>query len=105
MGTSKAQGGLGFHDFGIFNNALLAKQIWRLLQCLDYLTAKILKANYYPSCSIMDASVGNRPSYVWRSFMAAQMVLQNGLIWRIRNGNDSHLWGDKWIPKPTTYMV
>jgi hypothetical protein len=52
------------------------------------LAAKILKAKYYPSCSILEASMGNHPSYVWISFMAAQPVLQNGLIWRVGNGND-----------------
>lgn len=64
MGISKAKGSLGFHDLEVFNKALLSKQIWRLLQSPDSLVAKILKAKYYPSSSILEANMGNRPSYV-----------------------------------------
>jgi hypothetical protein len=105
MGHSKVKGGLGFRDLGIFNKALLSKQIWKLLQNPDSLAATILKAKYYPSCSILEASMGNRSSYVWRSFMAAQPVLQNGLIWRVGEGNDIGIWTDRWVPKPTTYKI
>jgi hypothetical protein len=105
MGHSKANDGLGFRDLEIFNKALLSKQIWRLLQNPDSLAATILKAKYYPSYSILEASMGNRPSYVWRSFMAAQPVLQNGLIWRVGDGNDIGIWTDKWVPQPTMYKI
>jgi hypothetical protein len=103
MGTSKAKGGLGFRDLEVFNKALLSKQIWRLMQAPDSLAAKILKAKYYPSSSILEANLGNRPSYLWRSFMTAQPVLKNGLQWRVGNGNKIKVWNDKWLPRPTTY--
>jgi hypothetical protein len=103
MGTSKAKGGLGFRDLEVFNKALLSKQIWRLLQALDSLVAKILKAKYYPSSSILEANLGNRPSYLWRSFMTAQSVLKNGLQWRVGNETEIKVWSDKWLPRPTTY--
>jgi hypothetical protein len=47
MGFSKSQGGLGFRDLTIFNQALLAKQVWRLLQNPTSLTARIYQAKYY----------------------------------------------------------
>jgi hypothetical protein len=105
MGISKAKGGMGFRDLGVFNKALLSKQIWRLLQFPNSLVAKILKAKYHPYCTILEANIGNRPSYVWQSFMAAQPVFQNGLLSRIGSGKDIRIWRDKWIPKPSTYMV
>jgi hypothetical protein len=84
--VSKAKGDLGFRDLGAFNKALLANQIWRLLQCPDSLVGKILQAKYFPSCSILEAQLGNRPSLVWRSLMAAQPVLQRGLYGGLETG-------------------
>jgi hypothetical protein len=49
--------------------------------------------------------MGNLPSYVWRSFMATQPVLQNGLIWRVGDGNNIGIWNDKWVPKPSTHKI
>jgi hypothetical protein len=72
MGTSKSIGGLGFCDLGTFNKALLAKQIWCLLQCPESLAARILKAKYYPSCTVLEVGLGNRPSFAWRSIMATR---------------------------------
>jgi hypothetical protein len=105
MRISKAKGGLGFRDLEVFNKALLSKQIWRLLQSPNSLAAKILKAKYYPSSSILETSMGNCLSYMWKSFMVAQPVLQNGLIWRVGNGSDISIWSDKWVPKPNTYRI
>ncbi|XP_015387797.1 uncharacterized protein LOC107177830 [Citrus sinensis] len=63
----KGCGGIGFKQLHSFNIAMLGKQLWRLLTCLDSLMAKILKARYYPRNSVIQASLGHNPSYVWRS--------------------------------------
>lgn len=47
MAKPKAIGGLGFHDFQSFNEALLAKLSWRLHQKPDGLLAKVLQGKYY----------------------------------------------------------
>jgi hypothetical protein len=64
MGFSKQYGGLGFRDLKSFNNALLAKQWWRILHNPYSLSAKILKAKYFHYGSILDAPLRRRPSYI-----------------------------------------
>jgi hypothetical protein len=105
MSSSKSVGGLGFRDFVIFNQALLAKQGWRLLQNPSSLTAKIFKHKYHPSSSFMEASLGSRVLFAWRSIFQAKDLLSLGLVWRERNRRSIKIWKDKWLPTPTTHTV
>lgn len=50
---SKEDGGLGFKDIGNFNQALLAKQAWRLYNQPGSLLAKLYKGRYYASLGFM----------------------------------------------------
>jgi len=105
LSRSKAIGGLGFRDLVLFNKAMLAKQGWRILQEPSSLTAQILKAKYYPKNSFLQASLGSRPSFAWRSIANARPLLRKGLVWRVGNGKDIKVWGEQWLPTPTTYSV
>jgi hypothetical protein len=51
---TKSQGGLGFRDMRIYNQALLARQAWRLIACPGSLCARVLKARYYPNGNLID---------------------------------------------------
>jgi hypothetical protein len=62
IGISKTREGMGFRDLEVFNKALLSKQLWRLFQSPNSMVVRILKAKYYPSSSILEAKLGNRPS-------------------------------------------
>jgi hypothetical protein len=52
----KGRGGMGFHDLRLFNQALLARQTWRLPQYSDSLCAQLLRAKYYPRGNLTDTA-------------------------------------------------
>jgi hypothetical protein len=86
MGLSKAQGGMGFRDLISFNKALLAKQCWRLTQYPDSLVGKIIKGKYFHGETLLKANLGSRPSFAWRSILAARDLFKEGIMWRIGDG-------------------
>lgn len=57
MGSVKNQGGLGFRDLCSFNRALLAKQVWRMIEDPHSLVSRIFKQKYFPNCDVMDAKL------------------------------------------------
>ena len=97
MTQPKGMGGLGFKDFELFNLAMLAKQAWRLLQEPDSLSARILKSIYYPSCSILEASLGNHLSQICRAIIEGRDTLKMGLIKCIGTGESTKIWEDNWL--------
>ena len=99
MCKPKFMGGMGFRDIELFNLALLARQAWRLLQDPDSLSARVLKARYYPQCSILEASLGNHPFQLWHSIMEGKEILALGIIKRVGTGADTDIWSDNWIPR------
>ena len=103
---SKCHGGMGFRDLRIFNQALLARRAWRLLQFPDSLAARILKARYYPNGHLIDAVFfSGNTSPTWRAVEYGLELLKRGIICRVRNGSSIHIWCDQWIPREVSLSV
>lgn len=94
---SKSKGELGFRDLKIFNQALLAKQGWRLSLDTSSLLARVLKAKYYPKFDFIGAFRGGNPSFTWRSIWGAKSLLREGRMWGVGNGSEISAWKDSWI--------
>ncbi|XP_043812242.1 uncharacterized protein LOC122723577 isoform X3 [Manihot esculenta] len=60
----KSEGGMGFRDLASFNTALLGKQ----------------------------ARLGSNYSFVWKSILSSQQMLQRGVRWRIGDEKGLHVW-------------
>ena len=99
MTQPKYMGGMGFRDIEIFNLALLARQAWRILDDPNSLSARILKAAYFPTCGFLEAELGNRPLQICRAVIDGRDVLRQGLIRRVGDGSIIRIWETNWIPR------
>ncbi|CAN6571052.1 unnamed protein product [Malus baccata var. baccata] len=98
LGLLKNLGGLGLRNFMEFNDALLAKQCWRLLCDPSSLWARVMKARYFPNCSFLEAKKGGRASWAWSSLLSGRDLLIQGTHWQIMGGQDVRVWVDRWLP-------
>ncbi|KAA3478898.1 reverse transcriptase [Gossypium australe] len=94
---SKFAGGLGFKNLYFFNKTLLAKQTWRILTNPHCLLAQVLKASYFPKSDFLAAKVGSYPSFTWRSICSVRDLIEEGMVWRIANGQSVNIWNDPWL--------
>ncbi|PRQ55386.1 hypothetical protein RchiOBHm_Chr1g0324011 [Rosa chinensis] len=101
----KHEGGLGFRDISCFNQALLAKRVWRLILDANSLVSRILHIKYFWGQSWADVKLGPKPSYIWRSLLWRRDLICEGVRWRIGNGEMVKIRGDRWVPLPWNFKV
>ena len=94
----KFAGGMGFKDLALFNDALLAKQTWRLLHNKESLLHRVFKRKFFTACSFMEAPDNSSGSYAWCSILKGREVLWRGARWRVGNGESIKIWGYPWLP-------
>ena len=70
---AKEVGGLGFKEIEKFNDSLLAKQVWRMINNPSSLSHCVFKARFFPNCSILDAKDSSIGSYAWKSILTLEM--------------------------------
>jgi hypothetical protein len=105
MCIPKNEGGMGFRDLHCFNQAMLAKQCWRLLSDPDSLCAQVLRAKYYPDGDLINSVLKKGSSYTWQSIMSGLKTFKRGCIWRPGNGETIDIWADHWVPSSPTRKV
>ena len=97
MCKPKCMGGMGFKDLSVFNDALLGRQIWRLIHLKQSLLSRVLRAKYYPEGDVLNARLSYSTSYSWRSIWSAKSLVKEGIIWRVGDGRDINIWSEPWI--------
>ncbi|KAL0001694.1 hypothetical protein SO802_015475 [Lithocarpus litseifolius] len=82
----KERGGLGIKKFNLINQALVAKQFWRIQHCLSSLLAKTFKAKYFPRSSLQDYKPKPHHSWTWRNIAVTQSPSLHQGRWLIGKG-------------------
>ena len=90
-------GGLGFRNLHKFNEALLAKQVWHLINETSSLFYQVFKAKLFPHCSILETDTKTRGSYAWQSIIKAQKVILKGGAWQVGTGKSIKIWKHRWL--------
>lgn len=93
----KEEWGLGFHEIQKFNDALLTKQLWRLITQPNLLMSRVLKAKYFPSGGLLKASANSNSSWPWKCWMRAKYVLEMGLKYYVGDGKSIRIWEVPWL--------
>ena len=80
----KGQGGLGIRNVGVFNNALLMKKVWRIVQHPQLLISKVFHSTTpliaWIRPTLHDISWGRR------GLLMASRTLQAACVWKVGNG-------------------
>ncbi|GAU10125.1 hypothetical protein TSUD_418540, partial [Trifolium subterraneum] len=105
LACPKAYGGLGFRNFEAFNKAMVAKQVWHIVQNPNSLVAKLIKVRYFPCSSLFEAPLRYNPSFAWRSMWQTRQILSLGCRWRIGSGDNIHVMHDPWLRGSTNRWV
>ena len=90
---------MGFKEIEKFNDVLLSKHVWCMINNPDSLCYRVFKARFFSEGSILDAKESSIESYAWNSILGARDVIRKGMVWRIGNGQSVRLKEDRWLPK------
>ncbi|CAN1315043.1 Transposon TX1 uncharacterized 149 kDa protein [Linum perenne] len=97
---SQEEGGLGFRSFQSFNQALLAKQSWRILTQPELLISRLYKGKYFQSTTFLKARKRARPSNGWQGILHGRDLLLSGLIVQLGSHPTLSIFERNWVPGP-----
>lgn len=84
-------GGLGFRDFLLFNQALLAKQGWEILTQTSFTIHVFQIYLLFPTPLFYNVTTPLYPFFVQKGLLWGRQLLQMGIGWRVRNGESTSI--------------
>ncbi|KAF7810427.1 ribonuclease H [Senna tora] len=89
--------GIRFRQMMEVNEALLAKQVWRILTLEDSLVSKVFMGKYRSSFQNYQLMPKPNSSPLWKKLCRASRVVTDHISWRVGNGEKIKLNDAKWI--------
>jgi len=89
---------LGFRDLISFNQAMLGKQAWRLIQQPLSLWGKFFRGLYFHSSTFFKAVKGSHPSWGWQSLLSGREAILTNVRWSVGDGKCINIREDRWLP-------
>ena len=99
--TPESEGGLGLKRFELMNQAMLAKQFWRIAHNPQSLLARTLKVKYFPKGFTHDCSPKPHNSWIWRNIIKSETIKLKEGKWWIGRGSYIPITHKDWFSQLT----
>ncbi|XP_052623754.1 uncharacterized protein LOC128129115 [Lactuca sativa] len=94
----KEYGGLGIKNLRRWNDALLAKHVWNVVNNKNSLWVQWVRINYIGSRNFWDILQKKSMSWTWKRFLEIRKTVRPHVISCVGNGRNTSLWHDWWHP-------
>lgn len=94
----KQEGGLGIKDLQIWNEAAVAKNLWRCFVDTKSLWIKWVHAYRLRGDGIWNINTPASCSWSWRKLLHIREQVRPHIIHKVGNGTNTLLWHDNWHP-------
>lgn len=98
MCTPKCYGGLGLKDLRKWNDTLLSKHVWNIVNNRNSLWVKWVYQFHIKDRSFWDIMFKDNMSWTWKRFLNVRKCVRPFVVSSIGNGENTSLWHDWWHP-------
>lgn len=92
----KCFGGLGLKDLRKWNDALLAKHVWNIVNKSNSLWVRWVHQFHVKKRNFWDILIKVNIKWTWKRWLNIRKVLRPYVVASIGNGKDTSLWRDWW---------
>lgn len=100
LGLSKSWEVLDLEMFTVLTQHYFQNSVGVSFSLLIHQLVVFFNRSNFPKDDFMQAKLGYRPSYVWRSLLSGR-----DLLWHIGNGEKTKIWKDQWIERPFSNRI
>lgn len=82
----KLEGGLGLRDLSIMNNALILKNVWKVISQNEAMWVLVMCAKYFPGSSFWHTHRDAACTRIWHAVMQNRAIMANFSRWSLGDG-------------------